>query len=315
MNCKLLYLRLRPLLGCVVGIITASFAACGGGGDAAPVSSPVAQSPEPPLPPTAVQPVSGFAWQGHYVGTVTIDGTQYFGDALLTGDGAVRLYVGGPYADTGALQFEAAPNSMQLVGTLAPAPQSHASGQGLVLGEHCALSNPGRFCQLAGSASIDISIASGNLEGEVSVLGAQGGESWSLQLGAWADFKDPAWVGYLVASYKEQIAEFAVSDDTLIHVQSDGTLSFQGPHSGCSGSGTIGTRGGVVVAVNVYDVHITVSGCSGAYSYLNGDYQGLATDAMGTVWDYSDTWLRMWLSQNSPPGTAVPAFTTLASMQ
>ena len=70
---------------------------CGGGSSgqsAMPVPPPTVQSS---VTQPVATPESGDAWQGRYVGTVTIGGLQYFGDALLTADGLIRLYVGGPY--------------------------------------------------------------------------------------------------------------------------------------------------------------------------------------------------------------------------
>jgi hypothetical protein len=64
--------------------------------------------PENAVPPpenAALPPESGDSWQGRYVGTVTIGGVQYFGDALLTADALIRLYVGGPGGNDGLLQL------------------------------------------------------------------------------------------------------------------------------------------------------------------------------------------------------------------
>ncbi|MGH8316341.1 MAG: DUF5666 domain-containing protein, partial [Steroidobacterales bacterium] len=47
--------------------------------------------------------VSGELVDGRYIGTVTTGGRQLLGDAIVTVDGAVRLYVGGPYSPSGAL--------------------------------------------------------------------------------------------------------------------------------------------------------------------------------------------------------------------
>jgi hypothetical protein len=310
-TCKPLGTRLRPLLTFLGAfLVAASLAACGAGSGASAASPQAAQSPPPPP-----QSLSGDAWQGRYVGIVSISGTNYFGDALLTADGAMRLYVGGPYSDSGALQQGAAAGSMQLVGTLAAAPQGHAAGQGIVLGEGCAGSSPGRFCQQVGSAGVDVTIASGDLEGQVSVTSVLGSESWSLKLSPWTNYYIlPALPGDLTGTYKEQLAEFAVAGDTLINIQADGMLSFSSPHSGCAGSGWIGPHRGTAVAANVYDVRMTVSGCSVSYSYLNGDYAGLATTTPSSAWDY-DSLLRMWLSQDYGWEGAAPALTTLATPQ
>ena len=64
--------------------------ACGGGGGSE-------QSGMPMSGDSTVPPVPTQAWTGHYVGAVTIADATYFGDAVFTQDGAVRLYGGGPY--------------------------------------------------------------------------------------------------------------------------------------------------------------------------------------------------------------------------
>ena len=128
-----------------------SLTACGSGGSpsgAAPVASP-----PPPPPPPPVSP-SGDAWQGHYVGTVKIGSTDYFGDALLTADGAVRLYVGAaPYSNFGGLQLGATPDTRQLVGSLSATQQGGADGEGQVLGLDCS-AGPGASCDSPGQATL-----------------------------------------------------------------------------------------------------------------------------------------------------------------
>ena len=55
---------------------------------------------------------------GAIVGTVTIGDTDYFGDALLTEDGAIRLYVGGPGTSSGAIQGRTLGGTAQFVGNV-----------------------------------------------------------------------------------------------------------------------------------------------------------------------------------------------------
>lgn len=286
-----------------------SLTACGAGGGPSS-AAPVASSPPPPT-----AKVSGDAWQGRYVGTVKIGTTDYFGDALLTGDGAIRLYVGGgPYANSGALQRSAAAGTMQLIGTLAAAPQGRATGQGLVLGENCAASSTG-YCAEAGTAALDVSVGSGDLEGQVSVTTSRDSASWSLTLSPWTNYYQlPATPAGLTGTYKEQLAEFAVGGDALVTVDAQGSVSFHGARTGCSGAGSTRPRPGG--AVNVYDVTLTVAGCVAPYDYLNAQYQGLATTTPSSVWDY-DSLLRMWLSRAgaSVAGGSAPALTTLADPQ
>jgi hypothetical protein len=57
-------------------------------------------------------------------------------------------------------------------------------------------------------------------------------------------------------------------------------------------------------AVDVYDVSLTVASCTGAYEYLNGQFEGLATFTASSYWDY-DALLRTWLSKRD--GSSSPA--------
>src|SRR4029077_5087948 len=74
--------------------------------------------------------------QGHFVGVVTIDNTDYYGDALLTADGSLRLYVGGPYANGGNLQLAKPKASEQFVGKVAITGLG-VRGSGVVIGQEC----------------------------------------------------------------------------------------------------------------------------------------------------------------------------------
>ena len=129
----------RALRLAVLGsLLLQGLVGCGGGSNGqsvvpGPVLPSTAQTPVLP-PPT---PESGDAWQGRYVGSVTIGDVQYFGDAMLTADGLIRLYLGGPYSNDGVLQQTMPAGSAQLVGTLQGQTNS-ISGDGLVFGQECA---------------------------------------------------------------------------------------------------------------------------------------------------------------------------------
>src|SRR5271154_1470012 len=71
--------------------------ACGGGGASGPAAGgdPAVRAAPAPPPQT----------YGHYVGAVKIAGATYFGDAVFTQDGEVRLYLGGLYDNGGELQL------------------------------------------------------------------------------------------------------------------------------------------------------------------------------------------------------------------
>jgi hypothetical protein len=256
----------------------------------------------------AVLSETGDAWQGRYVGTVTIGSVQYFGDALLTADGLIRLYVGAPYGNDGVLQQTVPAASAQLVGTL-QGQMNQISGDGLVFGQECADSEPIRFCAEIGHANISIAVVSGSqadIQGRILVTTSAGTETWSLDLGPWPNYYTlPATQGGLKGNYQEELAEFSFSGDTIISIAADGSLFFQSVHSGCIGNGQ--SQPHLNGAVSVYDVSLTLSGCQAPYDHLNGTFVGLASVSPGSYWDY-DLYLRMWLTQqdanvslSSPP--------------
>jgi hypothetical protein len=82
---------------------------CGGGGGIP--STPSTKS----VPPMA----AADARQGRYVGTVKIGGVDYYGDALITADGLIRMYIGGPYTSDGTVQPAIPTASGQLYGPMA----------------------------------------------------------------------------------------------------------------------------------------------------------------------------------------------------
>jgi hypothetical protein len=296
------------------GLLLIVLSACGGGSNdqgGVPVPSPTAQSA--PVPP----PESGDAWQERYVGTVTIGDVQYFGDAMLTADGLIRLYVGGSPDNAGGIPVTLHASSAQLVGTLR-GQTNQISGDGLVFGQECAASDPIQFCAEIGHASISIALGSvdtsGGIQGKILVTTSAGTETWSLDMSSFSNYYVdlPATQGGLVGQYQEQLADFALSGDTIISIDAEGVLSFQSVSSSCKGKGQV--RPHLNGAVNVYDVSLTISGCNAQYSYFNSTFDGLATTSPSSVWDY-DSNLRMWLSQPNPDvsGSSPPALTTWAS--
>jgi Domain of unknown function (DUF5666) len=230
---------------------------------------------------------------GRYVGTVKIGDGQLFGDALLTEDGAIRLYVGGPYSSDGSIQTTKPAGSAQFVGAY-DVNEGRATGSGVIIGQGCA--NPGaiRFCGESATGELTFVVDSDNIQGAIQVATNEGNETWSLDLRAWSNYYLlSAAPQYVAGQYQEELAEFAIDGDTIMNVDGE-ELSFQSSHSGCTGNGALAPhRDG---AFNVYDVTVTIGNCNPPYSHLNGSFEGLATTSAGAYWDY-DSWLRMWLSK------------------
>jgi hypothetical protein len=307
---------LRVLL--VGSLSVQALVGCGGGSNepsTVAVSQPTAQSAPVPM----VTPESGDAWQGRYVGTVTIGDVRYFGDAMLTADGLIRLYVGGgPYDDDGVIPQTAPSGSAQLVGTL-HGQMSQISGDGLVFGQECATSDPIRFCADIGHANISIAVVSidsqADIQGKIQVVTGAGTETWSLDMISFDNYYVlRARLPYLAGNYQEELADFAVGGDTIISIDATGVLFFQSAISGCTGNGQL--RPHLDGAVNVYDVSLIISGCDAPHNALNSTFGGLATTSPSDKWNY-DVNLRMWLSQQDPDvsSSSPPVLTTWAEQQ
>lgn len=245
---------------------------------------------------TGVASTIDVEWSGHYVGAVTIAGTTYFGDAVVTQDGAIRLYVGGPYDDDGVLQTVRPESSEQFVGTI-QASESQWSGSGVIIGQQCAIDPANPFCSQPAAAAFgavvgfDSASGTANLQGEIQVVTSGGTETWSLNLGLWID--DGALPS---GQFEELIAEFASSSAVVVNLDGSGELFFQSSGSGCVGNGTLTLH--PAGPANIYDVTLLMESCSGPYAYLNGTYGGLALATPSSVWDY-DSLVRIWLSKNS----------------
>ena len=241
---------------------------------------------------------------GRYVGIVTIGGVDYFADALLTVDGAVRLYVGGPDSASGALQLTRPSTSAQLVGNV-QMQGNEALGSGVIIGQGCAAAQRIRFCDETGSAELSLVVDSEALQGEIQVSTSAGDETWLLELAAWSNYYLlSAAPSYLAGQYREELAEFNVDADMIMSIDAAGVLFFQSAQSGCTGNATLVPH--LDGAFNVYDVELTLASCTGSRADLNGVYEGLATTTPGAYWDY-DSLLRVWLSKpdGATPQTAV----------
>ena len=274
----------------MTAVLVIGLGACGGSDSLdAPPPSPGAAS--------TVQPPPALA-HGYFVGTVRIGSQEYYGDALVTVDGVVRLYVGGPEAgDAGAglIQRIRPESSAQFVGRLYWQ-SGQAVGTGLIIGQGCAAASPIRFC--SGSASGEISLTtmpSGYVQGTLRVLMNGGEETWSLNLGEWSHYyRLRASPSAAMGRYNEELAEFSADGNTIVQVDQTGQLSFQSSNSGCTGNGALAPH--LDAAFYVYDVILTIQNCSTRYSHLNGGFVGLATFTPSSYWNY-DGLLRVWVSK------------------
>jgi len=146
-------------------------------------------------------------------------------------DGTVRLFVGAPDSNDGRLQTSKPSVSEQFVGTMT-LQGTAASGTGVVMGQYCAgFQLPGPYCGKNARAEIHLSLSSTDLQGDVQVA-ATGASEWILDLGYWPNYYELP-TGSLAGEYREDIAEFSTNGDTIINIDSNGSLFFQSVSSGC----------------------------------------------------------------------------------
>jgi hypothetical protein len=296
--------RIRLIVRFLLGLLVAqTLAGCGGGGYEAALPTSAGSSPPPPTSGSSL--AASEAWNGRFVGTVKIGDRVLYGDALLTVDGAVRLYLGGPYASDGTVQETRPESSAQFVGKIGMHSDAQAVGTGVIIGQGCAAADHGRFCGQTATGNISVSVVSGDIQGEIQVTTNAGYETWLLELGPWSNYYVlSARPADLAGQYTEELAEFAPDGDVIVNVDGAGHLFFQSAHSGCTGNGTLTPH--LNGQFNVYDVALTIESCNAPYAYLNGAFEGLATTTPDTYWDY-DSLLRIWLStrDGSPSQAAV----------
>jgi hypothetical protein len=294
-------------------LLTELLSACGGassGGSQQSAQTTSSGSSQALAPPVVQQ-----ASTGHYVGPVTIAGVTYFGDAVLTEDGTVRLYVGGADAEFQAFQvfqITRPESSEQFVGTI-QLRDGQWSGSGMVIGQQCAVSAANPYCTQPSSATISAKVGTGfatdtpAIQGSIHVVTAGGAETWLLDLQQWPGTPDTSLVP---GQYQEMLAEFASSGDVIMNVDSTGRFFFQSAASGCVGNGTSVARPDGTIGT--FDITLLMENCTGPYAYLNGQYDGLALYTESSYWEY-DANLRMWLSK--PTGETPPAaLTTFAGL-
>ena len=296
-----------------LGLLLAGLGACGGSGSGASAVAPSAGSSTTPasLPST---PTSAPGWGGHFIGAVTIGGVDYYGDALLTSDGTIRLYVGGPYADDGTVQQSRPESSEQFVGKL-QVNVDQASGSGVIIGQQCAPPHEHTgFCGESASGEIHISqyvIGPGDfgIKGEIQVTANNATATWPLDLASLGIWVGPVGLEEVQGKYQEELAEFALDGDTIVSIDLAGQLFFQSAHSGCIGNGTLAPHLDGKFAI--FDVTLTIASCNAPYNYLNGEFEGLATTNASSIWDYDSL---LWIFLSRQDGAQPPAAVTMLGL-
>jgi hypothetical protein len=99
----------------------------------------------------------------------------------------LRLYVGGPYESTGALQLDKADGSAQFVGEVSAQGQ-YVSGSGMVIGQRYVLPASDRLCDEPAPAEVRLTVRSDEARGEIEVTTRKGVETWTLNLQAWSNY-------------------------------------------------------------------------------------------------------------------------------
>jgi len=297
---------------------------CGGavaGCDGHPRVVPPPEDPEPSFSTEATRAV-----HGHYRGTVIIGDDQiYHAEAILTIDGTMRLYVGGPTDHGAAIQAGAGlfslddildpDDSAMFVGDL-ETDGNTVFGTGLVIGQTCVAPDTNRFCDDAALAVISMTASGSALEGELRLVTTDGVETWLLNLGIHSAYyaagesggagaadgvgDGVAYVGP-AGTFEEKLAQFADADDVIVAIDDSGRIFFQSPASGCVGNGALTPH--LNGQYYVFDVELLIESCDSNHAFLNGEFDGLATVTQDGYWDY-DRWLLILLS--TADGSAGP---------
>ena len=126
------------------------------------------------------QPLVGHAGaatlHGRFVGTVKIDGVDYFADAIVAPDGRTYVYIGDPHADIDVIQMTSPKSSIHFVGTVVTR-GSELTGPGRVIKPNSASSASIRLDRSANGES-------GAVYGEIIV----NHDGWLLDLVPWNRF-------------------------------------------------------------------------------------------------------------------------------
>lgn len=277
-------------------------AACGGSGGSGNSPAPPPDVAVPPFPPpTAVE-----GWHGRFFGEVTVDGQIRIADALLTEDGLVRIYIGGPGPSSGLVQPTRPDGALQYIGDFS-FQDGTVSSHGQIQGEDCASDGNAPFCSEIAAATFVLADLprSTNWAGELRVETGAGVDTWAIELDPWKNYYlTPAQLTRIEGTYTESLAEFVGDGSAVLRIDATGQLFFQSAQSGCVGNGTLTPH--LDGDFNVYDVTIDIASCNAPYDRLNGGFEGLATTSPTDFWGY-DLALRTWLSKTaaSPAPAAV----------
>ena len=288
---------------CCALLVPVWIVACGGGGSGT-------TAPPPPGP----QPSAAVTVQGHFLGETDLPGETLFVEALVAEDGEARMNVSSFLWDRAVLEGGGGPTSdlvkptesMQFVGS-AVFSQFHADGHGVVLGQDCTLSPPGRFCDAPVDASLSYDVSdSGVLTGNLRVSAPSGIENWSLRLRQWGT-SDPRGGSAPNGVFREELAPFAAANDVSVTFDR-GQMSFRSAATGCVGHGTLTPH------LDVTDVVLLITDCAAPYALLNGEFQGLETASQSGYWDYDGSWIVIFLAapDGAPPR---PALTMRAHLE
>ena len=274
---------------------------CGGGDNNATRGDSGNNGPGTPMPAPPPPPDQSVD-HGRYVGTVTIDGVDYFGDALFAANGGTHLYIGGSYTADGKIQAASPDGSIDFVSP-ASTPSGHEVAGAIIgrEGEDCGAGSPSlRWCNRGSSAQMSVERAPGSEVGAIQGVITDDDETWTFDLTPWSTaYNVPARLDGLAGQYTEEVAPFG--SNMVLTIDEEGRAFFQA-WSLCIGNGTFAPYGDG--SFNVFDVQMSIANCDYPYSQYNGEYRGFATLSPS---DYSgsDTNVRIWLVSYSPDWSAV----------
>lgn len=304
-------LKERETAGCILACLLCVFAllGCSGSGHDTVASSISATPPEATPPPSQRFPTHELS--GHFSGLGQLPDGDHYVEALLTVDGAIRLYVAGPLPPGIALSGGGIPTELLNSADAALfagnfAPDGHqGAGDGLVFGMVCGEADTGRFCDQPVAAVIEIEATRSGFVSELRVETGGGQETWLLDVGEHSVYYDSDASLPPSGLYRETLARFAQAGDVVLQVDGSGQLFFQSPDSACTGNGAVSPH--LDGKHFVWDVRLSIENCDSVHAYLNGNFDGLATMTQGGYWDY-DAWLQMFLTETEGSASRMALF-------